>query len=147
MTMAETLSDRIRSDLNTARRERDRLKTSVLTMTLSEIRNKEIEKGSDLSDDDVIQVISTAVKRRREAAEQMRSGGRSELAEKEEDELEILTTYLPPQLSEDEVREMVEEAIADGADNIGAVMGRIAPRIKGRFEGREASRIVRETLD
>lgn len=144
--MADTLSERMRSDLNAARRERDRHRTTVLTMTLSDLRNKEIETGEELSDDEVVQVVSTAVKRRREAAEQMRSGGRTDLAEKEEQEIEILSAYLPPPLSEDDVRGMVREVIDDGADNIGAVMGRIAPRIKGRFEGREANRIVREEL-
>lgn len=144
--MAEKLSERIRADLNAARRDRDRLRTMVLTTLLSDVRNKEIETGRELSDEEVVQVVSTSVKRRREAAEQMRGGGRTDLAEKEEHEAEILSTYLPPQLSEEEVRNMVREAIADGADNIGAVMGRIAPRIKGRFEGREANRIVREEL-
>lgn len=144
--MAERLSERIRADLNAARRERDRLRTMVLTTLLSELRNKEIEIGGELDDAAVVQVVSTAIKRRREAAEQMRGGGRTDLAEKEEREAELLTAYLPPQLTEDEVRAMVREAIEAGADNIGAVMGRIAPRIKGRFEGREANRIVREEL-
>lgn len=144
--MADSLSERIRADLNQARRDRDKLRTTVLTTALSEIRNKEIEVGHALSDDEVVQVVSTAIKRRRDAAEQMRSGGREELAAKEEQEAEILSAYLPPQLTEDEVRAMVRGAIADGANSIGAVMGRIAPRIKGRFEGKEANRIVREEL-
>lgn len=144
--MAENLKDRIRSDLNQARRDRDKLRTMVLTTTLSEIRNREIEVGHELSDDEVVAVISGSVKRRREAAEQMRGGGREDLAEKEELEATILTDYMPPALSEAEVREMVREAIAEGATSIGAVMGRLAPRIKGRFDGREANRIVREEL-
>ncbi len=144
--MAESLKDRLREDLNEARRGRDKLATSLLTMTISEVRNREIEVGHELSDAEVIEVLSSAIKRRRESAEQMRAGGRTELAEKEEQEAEILRKYLPAQLSEAEVREMVREAIAGGANNIGAVMGRIAPRIKGRFEGREANRIAREEL-
>lgn len=144
--MAETLKERIRSDLNAARRNRDKLGTLVLTTTLSDVRNREIEVGHELSDDEVVQVVSSAIKRRREAAEQMRAGGRTELADKEEREAELLQSYLPPPLTEAEVRAMVREAIALGADGIGAVMGRIAPRIKGRFEGREANRIAREEL-
>lgn len=144
--MADSLNDRIRADLNQARRDRDKLRTTVLTTALSEIRNKEIEVGHTLGDDEIVQVVSSAIKRRREAAEQMRAGGREELAEKEEQEAAILSAYLPPQLTEDEVRAMVREAIADGAGNVGAVMGRVAPRIKGRFDGREANRIVREEL-
>lgn len=144
--MAETLKDRLRADLNAARRERDRVRTDVLTMTLSELRNREIEKGGEATDEDVVEVVGRAIRRRREAAEQMRAGGRPELAEKEEREAELLGAYLPAQLGEDEVRELVRLAIADGADGIGAVMGRIMPRIKGRFDGREANRIVREEL-
>ncbi len=143
----ETLKERIRSELNAARRNRDKLTTMVLTTILSDVRNREIEVGHDLSDDEVVQVVSSAIKRRRESAEQMRAGGRTDLAEKEDREAEILVRYLPPQLTEAEVREMVKEALAQGADNIGAVMGRIAPKIKGRFEGREANRIVREELE
>jgi uncharacterized protein len=145
--MSESLKERIRADLNGARRSRDKLATMVLTTMLSEVRNREIEVGHELSDDEVVQAVTSAIKRRRESAEQMRAGGRTELAEKEEREAELLQVYLPPQLTESEVREMVREAIAGGANNIGAVMGRIAPRIKGRFEGREANRIAREELE
>jgi uncharacterized protein YqeY len=144
--MAQTLKDRLRDDLNDARRARDKLRTLVLTTTISEVRNKEIEVGHELSDDEVVGVLTTAIKRRREAAEQMRAGARTELAEKEESEASILTAYLPAALSEAEVRDMVRQAIAGGASNIGAVMGQIAPRIKGRFEGKEANRIAREEL-
>lgn len=144
--MAENLKERMRADLNEARRERDKVRTGVLTMTLSEVRNREIELGRDLEDQDVIAVVAKAVKKRKEAADQMRSAGREELAEKEEKEAEILDTYTPAGMDEDEVRQIVREAIAGGADNMGAVMGAIMPRIKGRFEGREANRIVREEL-
>lgn len=145
--MTESLKDRIRSDLNAARRERDRLRTTVLTSTLSEIRNREIDVGHDLSDDEVVAVVNRGVKQRSEAAEQMRSGDRGELAAKEDREKEILMDYLPDQLDEAEVREMVREAIADGADDIGSLMGRIMPELRGRFEGSEANRIAREELE
>ncbi|HET7273543.1 MAG TPA: GatB/YqeY domain-containing protein [Longimicrobiaceae bacterium] len=144
--MAESLKDRLRADLNTARRERDKLRTTVLTTLLSDIRNREIELGQEVSEDDVLALLGTAIKRRREAAEQMRGGGREELAEKEDKEATILQTYLPPQLGEDEVRAMVKDAIAGGATNMGAVMKRVMPQVKGKFEGRELSRIVKEEL-
>lgn len=144
--MAQTLKERLRGDLNDARRSRDKLRTLVLTTTISDVRNKEIDVGHELSDEEVVGVLTTAIKRRREAAEQMRAGARAELAEKEESEATILAAYLPAGLSEDEVREMIREAIAGGASSIGAVMGQIAPRIKGRFEGREANRLAREAL-
>lgn len=144
--MAETLKEQIRQDVDDARRSRDRLRTTVLTTIMSEIRNREIEQGRESTDEDVIAVIGKAIKQRHEAAEQMRAAGRTELAEKEEREAEILEPYTPESMSEAEVREIVREAIAGGADNMGAVMGQLMPRIKGRFEGREANRIVREEL-
>jgi uncharacterized protein len=144
--MAEALKARIRADLNDARRQKDRLRTTVLTSTLSEVRNKEIDLGRDATDEDVITVVAKAIKQRKEASEQMRSAGRAELADKEDREAALLEAYMPAGLSEAEVRSAVREAIAGGADNMGAVMGAIMPRIKGRFDGREANRIVREEL-
>ncbi len=144
--MAETLKDRIRHDLNEARKARDREHTELLTMTLSEVRNREIDVGHELSDEEVVGVLTTAIKRRREAAEQMHAGHRDELAQKEEREAVALQTYMPAGLSEAEVRAMVREAIAGGANNLGLVMKAISPRLKGRFEGKEANRIVREEL-
>lgn len=142
----QPLKDRIRGDLNTARRQRDRLRTTLLTTFLAEIRNREIELGRDVSDDDIEGLLTTAIKRRREAADQMRAGGREELAEKEEREAELLRDYLPPQLEESDVRAMVREAIAGGATDIGSVMKAVAPKTRGRFEGREVNRIAREEL-
>lgn len=144
--MAENLKERMRADLNESRRSKDKARTSVLTMTLSEVRNREIELGRDLTDEDVVAVVMKALKKRKEAADQMRSAGREELAAKEEKEAELLEAYTPESMTEAEVRGIVREAIADGADNMGAVMGRIMPRIKGRFDGREANRIVGEEL-
>ncbi len=141
-----SLKDRLRDDLNAARRERDKLRTMVLTTLLSDIRNREIELGRQAGEDDVLALLGTAIKRRREAADQMRSGGREELAAKEDQEAAILQTYLPPQLDEAEDRAMVRQAISDGAGDVGAVMKSVMPRVKGKFEGRELSRIVKEEL-
>jgi uncharacterized protein len=140
------LGDRLRADLNSARKERDRLRTSVLTMTVSEVRNREIELGRPATDDDVQEVVNRAVKRRREAAEQIRAAGRTEMADKEEQEAAVLVSYLPAQLTEAEVRGLVRDAIAAGANNVGAVMSAVMPKLKGRFDGKEANRIVREEL-
>lgn len=141
-----SLKERLRADLNEARKSRDKLRTTVLTTILSEIRNKEIELGQDASDDDVIGVVTKAIKQRKESAEQMRDAGRPELAEKEESEAELLDAYTPESMAEEEVRAIVQELMADGADTIGAVMGRLMPKIKGRFDGKEANRLVREAL-
>ena len=144
--MPDTLKDTLRNDLNAARKERDKLRTTVLTTFLSEIRNREIELGREASDEDVQPLLVTAIKRRREAAEQMRAGGREELAAKEEQESAMLQGYLPPQLTEDEVRALVRDAIAGGAKDLGSVMKAVMPRAKGRFDGKELNRIVRESL-
>lgn len=140
------LSAEIRNDLNTARRERDKLRTTVLTTMLSEMRNREIELKRELTDEDVVEVVNRQIKRRREAADQMRGGGREELAAKEEREAEILAAYLPPQLGEAEARAVIREAIAGGATDVGAVMREVMPKLKGKFDGRETNRLVREEL-
>ncbi|HET8654825.1 MAG TPA: GatB/YqeY domain-containing protein [Longimicrobiaceae bacterium] len=145
--MADTaLKDQVRADLNAARRERDKLRTTTLTTFLAEIRNREIELGRELKDEDVQGLLTTAIKRRREAADQMRAGGRPELAEKEDREALLLQAYLPPQLGETEVRQLVRAAVEGGAKDLGSVMKAVMPQVKGRFEGRELNRIVREEL-
>jgi uncharacterized protein len=140
------LNDRLRTDLNAARRERDKLRTMVLTTTLSDVRNREIEMGRAATDEDIVEVVGRAIKRRRDAAEQIRAVGRTEMAEKEEKEAELLVVYLPAQLGEEEVRAIVRDAVAAGASNVGAVMAVVMPKVKGRFDGRETNRIVREEL-
>ena len=143
MTM---LKERLRDDLNVARRERDKQRVMLLTMTIAELKNREIELGREASNEDVEAVITRAVKKRREAADQIRAAGRSDMAEREEAEALILTAYLPQQLSADEVRSIVRDAVAAGAANVGALMSQVMPRLKGRFDGKEANRIAREEL-
>lgn len=144
--MGSPLKTRLQADLNEARKAREKLRTLVISTTLSELRNREIELGAEADDAEVMSVISRAVKRRKEAAEQMAAGGRPELAAKEGQEAEILSGYLPKGLSEEEVRGIVKELLAEGPKELGPVMGRLMPRLKGRFDGKEANRIVREEL-
>ncbi len=144
--MAEDLKARLRSDLVVVRKARNRLGTVVLTTLLSEVRNREIEVGEDLDDEGIQVIVVKAIKQRRDAAEQMLEAGRPELAEKETEEATLLQVYLPPALSEGEVQALVQEAIDSGATEMGAVMSRIMPKIRGRFDGKEANRIVREVL-
>jgi len=148
-----TLKERLREDLNAARRARDKHRTTLLTTTLAEVRNKEIETRRDASDEDVLDVLGRAIRKRREAAEQIRAAaGESraasveEAAQREEREAELLGAYMPPPFGEAEVRALVDAAIAGGADNIGAVMSAVMPALKGRFDGKEANRIARELL-
>jgi uncharacterized protein YqeY len=144
--LSSALKSQLQADLNEARKARDKLRTLVLSTTLSELRNREIETGGEADDQEVTAVLTKAVKRRKEAADQMRSGDRAELAEKEEKEAEILSAYLPEGLSEEEVREIIREILAEGPKELGPVMGRLMPRLKGRFDGKEANRIVQEEL-
>lgn len=144
--MASELKARLQEELNGARRARDKLRTLVLSTTLSELHNREIELRAEASDEEVLGVIARAIKRRREAAEQMRAGGRGELAEREEREAEILGEFLPPPLTEQDVRRLAQEAVAAGSTNVGQVMAKLMPVIRGRFDGKEANRIVREVL-
>lgn len=144
--MASELKERIQSDVNAARKARDKARVLVLSTLLSEIKNKEIDGGGAVDDEGVIQVISKAIKQRHDAATQMRDAGRGELAEQEEAQAQVLQGYLPEQLSEEEVRALVREAIASGADQMGPLMGEVMPRIRGRFDGKEANRIVRDEL-
>ena len=142
-----SLKETIREELNTARKARDKERTVLYTSTLSEIKYKEVELGREVNDAEVIDVINKAIKRRKEASEQMRAGNRPELADKEDQEAALLSKYLPAQLSEDEVRALVRGAIESGAGNMGAVMGKIMPKLKGAFDGKEANRIVKEELE
>jgi uncharacterized protein YqeY len=144
--VSSELKTRLQQDLNAARKERDKLRTLVLSTALSEIRNQEIDTGSDIDDDGVVQVLSRAIKQRRDASEQMRAAGRDELADNEDAQAQVLSGYLPEALSEDEVRAMVRELVAGGADQMGPLMGQLMPKIRGRFDGKEANRIVREEL-
>ena len=128
--MSSSLKDRLQADLIVARKGREKLRTLVLSTTLSDLRNWEIDLGKEAQDEDVLSVITKAVKRRKEAAAQMLDGGRVDLAEKEEAE----------------VRKIIQEIVGDGAREMGPVMGRLMPRLKGRFDGKEANRIVREVL-
>ena len=142
--MSHELKNRLRSDLTSARKDRDKLRTLVLSTILADVHNREIELRAELSDDQTIQVLSRGIKQRKDAASQMRAAGRDELANGEEAQLTVLSEYLPEGMSEDEVRALVRAAIEDGVDQMGMLMGRVMPQIRGRYDGKEANRIVRE---
>ena len=144
--MPSDLKLRIQADLNHARKKRDKDRLLVLSTVLSDIRNKEIDGKGEADDDDVVQVIARGIKQRKDASQQMRDAGRGELADIEDAQSAVLAEYLPESLSEDEVRALVREAIAEGADQMGTLMARVMPELRGRFDGKEASRIVREEL-
>lgn len=146
MTPATPLLTRLQQDLNAARKAGDKAAVIVLGTTIADARNHEIQQRRDLTDDDVVDVIRRAIKRRREAIELYLSAKRDDLVAKERSELATLEGYLPAQVDAEEIRAAVRNAIAGGATNIGAVMGRVVPQFKGRAEGSTINAIAREEL-
>ena len=144
------LKEKIDEDIKSAMKAKEELKLSVLRMLKAAIGNAEIAKKRSFVDEDIFSILQTSVKQRKDSAEQFRAGNRPELAEKETAEIKILETYLPAQLGEQEVRELVAKVVletgAAGAKDIGKVMGKLMPLVKGKADGGLVNRLVRETL-
>jgi uncharacterized protein YqeY len=143
--MAELLA-RLQQDLNAARKAQDKPRTLLLGTILSDIKNRRIELRREPNDEETLDVVRRGIKRRRESVEMYVKANREDLADKERSEIALLESYQPPQVSDDELRAAVRAAIAAGASNIGAVMGAVLPRFKGRAEGGTISTIAREEL-
>lgn len=154
MARMSALKDRLRADLTTAIKSRDEVRSSTLRMLLTAITNAEVAGKTqvELSDDDIIGVLSTEAKKRREAATAFDDGGRAAMADKERAELAVLTDYLPEQLGEAEIADIVARAIeqtgaaADGMRGIGKVMGVVQPQVKGKADGSLVAAEVRRQL-
>ena len=148
------LKDRLRSDLTASMKARDALRSSTLRMVLTAVTNAEVagKEARELSDDDVLTVLTSEAKKRREAAEAFEAGNRPELAQKERDEAAVLAEYLPEQLSADEVRALVASTIeqlgvaGDGMKAMGRVMGALQPQVKGRADGGVVAAEVKKAL-
>jgi len=154
MARMSALKDRLRADLTTSIKARDEVRSSTLRMLLTAITNAEVAGKTqvELSDDDIIGVLSTEAKKRREAATAFDDGGRAEMADKERAELAVLTDYLPAQLGEAEIADIIAKAIeqtgaaADGMRGIGKVMGVVQPQVKGKADGSAVAAEVRRQL-
>ena len=140
------LETRLQQELTAARKAQDKAATLLISSTISDVRNRSIELKRDLEDADVIEVIRRGIKKRRESVDLYEKGGRPELAEQERAEVTMLERYLPAQVDPAEIRTAVKAAIAAGASNIGAVMGKVMPQFKGRTEGSVINAIAREEL-
>lgn len=144
------LKRRINQDAKEALKSKDTLTLSVLRMLKSEIRYKEIERGSELSDDDVISVLSTAIKKRKDSIQQFEKGGRDDLASKEKEELAVVIKYMPEQVSEEELSQIISQAISEegatGASDLGKVMKLVMPKIRGRADGKKVNQMVSSQL-
>lgn len=147
---AATLSDRIRSAMRDSMRARDEHRTQTLRMAIAAAQNLSIANRRDLTDDEVVDVLTKQVKQRRESIAMYRDGGREDRAAAEEAEVAILSEFLPAQLSEAEIEEFVRAAIvevgATSTADLGRVMGRVSPQTRGRADGRMVSDIVRRAL-
>lgn len=148
------LKDRLRQDLTTAIKARDEIRSSTIRMVLTAITNAEVagKEARELSDDDVVGVLSTEAKKRREAATAFEEGGRTEMAAKEKAEAAVLADYLPEQLGADEIASLVSAAIeqlgaaGEGMRAMGKVMGVVTPQTKGRADGGAVAAEVRRQL-
>ncbi len=145
-----SLKDQLTSDMKEAMKAKQTERLSTIRQLRSAIKNKEIDLKQELDDDAVISVIGTLVKQRREAAQMYRDNDRLELAEKEEAELVVLQDYLPAQLGEAELREIVTAVIAEvgatSAKDMGKVMPQVMARTKGAADGKLVNQLVREQL-
>ena len=141
---------RLKEDLKAAMRSGDKLRRDTIRLLMAEFKKAQIAKGGELSDEENMTLLTREAKKRREAAEAYRKGDRTDLAEKEEGELLVVEAYLPQQLSEDEVKGIIAEIVAavqpQGPRDMGKVMGQLMPKIRGRFDGKAASALVKASL-
>ena len=144
------LYEKIQSDMYTAMKAGDKEKASTLRTVLAKLKDKQIDAREPLSEKDEIKVLQTLVKQRKESIDLYQKGGRSELAEAESFELEIINTYLPEMMNEDDVRKLIEEIIEETGAQSMADLGKVMPQImkqgKGLIDGKTAQRIVSEML-
>ena len=143
---ASTMLPRLQADQAGARRSGDKDLVILLGMLISEVKNREIELRRDINDDDAIDVVRKAIKKRKEAVTVYEKANRSDLAAKEQTEAAALEKYLPPQVDNDELRAAVVAAVAGGAANIGAVMAKVMPQFKGKADGSTINALAREVL-
>ncbi|MCL4370268.1 MAG: GatB/YqeY domain-containing protein [Chloroflexi bacterium] len=144
------LNEQLMEDLKDAMRKRQAVRVSTIRMARAAIVNEAIAKGKPLTDEDVVGVLSRQIKQRRESIEEFTKGNRPELAAREQEELEILRTYMPQQMSREEIVQAAEAVIAQvgakGPGDFGKVMSKLAPQLKGRAEGQVIADVVRDLL-
>ncbi len=146
-----SLSGKIEKDLKESLKSGDKNRLLILRMVKSAVKNKEIEKGDPLTDEDIQAVFRSFSKKAGESIEQFSRAGRDELAEKEKAELAVLQEYLPKQLGEEDIRKAVRDVIdetgASGVKDMGRVMKAVMSKLKGQADGRLVNNLVKETLE
>ena len=145
-----SLKEQLTADMKEAMKNKEKERLAVIRMVRGAIRQQEIDGQKELGEEDVIAVISKEVKMRRDSIEEFQKGGREDLVEKTQAEIDVLLPYLPAQLSEDEVRELVKAAVeqtgAATPKDMGKVMGVLMPKVKGRADGKMGNTIVKSFL-
>ncbi|MHB9093220.1 MAG: GatB/YqeY domain-containing protein [Eubacteriales bacterium] len=147
-----SLQEQLAEDMKTAMKDKEsgKKRLSVIRMVRSSLKNVEIDKKKELSEDEVIEVLAREVKKRRDALEEYIKVGRQDIADGLQEEIGILIKYLPEQMSEEEVRSLVKGVIAEvqptGPKDMGKVMGKLMPKIKGRADGKLVNQVVKEFL-
>jgi len=140
----------IQADVRKAMKERERLRVSTLRLLLAAVKNREIEQGGPLDDAEFMNVINSAIKKRRESVEEFEKAARPERAAVEREEMAILQAYMPPPMDEGEIAALIEEAVreteAEGPKDAGLIMKWIMPRVTGRADGRLVNQMVRDRL-
>lgn len=141
----------LQEDLKTAMKEKDTLRKNAITMVRAAILQQEKDKKIEMDDEAILEVIAKAVKQRKDSIPDFIKGNRPDLVENLEREIEILMSYLPKQLNEEEVEEIVSQTIfevgAQSAKDIGLVMKALMPKVKGRADGRLVNQLVKKHLD
>ncbi|HEY0159397.1 MAG TPA: GatB/YqeY domain-containing protein [Thermoanaerobaculia bacterium] len=144
------LTDRVRADMTEAMKAQEKERLSTLRMLQSALKNEQINVGHELSDEEAMTVIRKAVKQRQDSIEQYTNAGRAELAEKERSEMELLRTYLPAELSAEElesgIREIIASTGAQSKKDLGKVMKEATARFKGRVDGKKVQEAVSRLL-
>lgn len=144
------IKDQLMVDLKEAMKQKQKLRKSVITMLRAAVKQVEIDKRIELSDEDIIDVIATQVKQKKSVIEEFTKGDRIDLADEAREEIKVLETYLPEQLTMDELKAIIDEAIqstgAETMKDMGKVMGKVTPLVKGRADGKTVSTIVKDFL-
>jgi uncharacterized protein YqeY len=145
-----SLSQRIADELKEAIKTKDAIRISCLRMLKADLKNRQVEKGSDLEDKEIESVVSSLIRKGQEAAKEFRGGGRSDLAEKEEEEIRIFYEFLPEQLDSEDIekriRDIISELSATGSKDLGKVMKAAMAQMAGQVQGKEVNEIARKLL-
>ena len=145
-----SLKEQLTNDMKTAMKEKDKLTLSVLRMAKASVQNEEIQAGHDLSDEEVLTVLTKEVKQRKDSIAGFKEANRDDLVEQHEEEIQVLQRYLPTPLTTDELTAVVKEVIAsEGAtsmQDMGKVMGSVLAKVRGRADGKEVNQIVKALL-